>query len=140
MSNMRCAIAVDDDPVYLESVGLMLRKIGFAEVRLFCNAFDALDWLDGHIPDLIVSDWDMPLMTGREFLEEIRGESSTRTIPFILNTGNESQYYLQQAYASGATDFLNKPYSFAQFRESVRRALEPVGNDNQAREQGKCAS
>lgn len=140
MSNMRCAIAVDDDPVYLESVGLMLRKIGFAEVRLFCNAFDALDWLDGHIPDLIVSDWDMPLMTGREFLEEIRGEPSTRAIPFILNTGNESQYYLQQAYASGATDFLNKPYSFAQFRESVRRALDPAGNDNVAAERDKCAS
>ena len=140
MSNMRCAIAVDDDPVYLESVGLMLRKVGFAEVRLFCNALDALDWLDGHTPDLIVSDWDMPLMTGRELLEEVRGEASMREIPFILNTGNESQYYLQQAYASGATDFLNKPYSFAQFRESVRNALEPIGNDNQEPARDKCAS
>jgi CheY-like chemotaxis protein len=66
----RSAVVVDDDIVYLQTVGLMLKKIGFSvDVKMFSNALDALRLcLKSEKTDLIVSDWDMPMMTGCEFL------------------------------------------------------------------------
>jgi len=66
----RIAVVVDDDLVYLQTVGLMLKKLGFNDIKLFSNPIDALSYIETTQIDLIVSDWDMPLMTGHEFLEK----------------------------------------------------------------------
>ena len=123
---MNCVVVVDDDAVYLHTVGLMLKKIGFSDVKMFSNACDALDWLGVNKPNLIVSDWDMPMLTGHEFLEEVRADPHTCEIPFILNTGNLSESYWRQAIASGVTEFLFKPFNFSEFKDSVFVALDLV--------------
>jgi phosphoserine phosphatase RsbU/P len=115
---LNSVVVVDDDLVYLQTVGLMLKKIGFDHVKMFSNACDALDWLSGNKPNLIVSDWDMPLLTGHEFLEEVRAN------PKILNTGNLSESYWSQAIASGVTEFLFKPFNFSEFKDSVFIAMD----------------
>lgn len=121
---LNSVVVVDDDLVYLQTVGLMLKKIGFDHVKMFSNACDALDWLSGNKPNLIVSDWDMPLLTGHEFLEEVRANPKISEIPFILNTGNLSESYWSQAIASGVTEFLFKPFNFSEFKDSVFIALD----------------
>lgn len=117
-------VVVDDDLTYLQTVGLMLKKMGFAQVKLFSNAFDASDWLENEATDLIVSDWDMPVMTGFELLENARANPKTKDIPFIGNTGNLSESYWKQAIACGASEFLFKPFSFFEFRDSVHLVLD----------------
>jgi len=123
------AVVVDDDLVYLQTVGLMLKKLGFQDIKLFSNPIDALTYIETTKIDLIVSDWDMPLMTGCEFLERIRKNPKTNSIPFILNTGNHSEAYWRQAIIAGVTEFLFKPFSFNDFRDSVLIAIDLASYD-----------
>ncbi len=118
------AVVVDDDLVYLQIVGLMLKKLGFQDIKLFSNPIDALSYIETTQIDLIVSDWDMPLMTGLEFLEKIRKNPNTNSVPVILNTDNRSEAYWRQAIAAGVTEFLFKPFSYSDFRDSVLIAID----------------
>lgn len=63
------AVIIDDDLVYLQTVDLMLKK-RFNDIKLLCNPINALSNIKTTQIDLILSDWDMPLMTGHEFLEK----------------------------------------------------------------------
>jgi two-component system chemotaxis response regulator CheY len=113
------AVVVDDDRHFLESVGLMLRRIGFRDIKLFVDAHDALDWLEEGNSNLIVSDLDMPVMNGCEFLQEVRAKPTTVDTPFILNTGNLMPEYRQAAITSGASEYLFKPYKLDELKEKV---------------------
>jgi len=113
------AVVVDDDRHFLESVGLMLRRIGFRDIKLFLDAHDALEWLEEGASDLIVSDLDMPVMNGCEFLQEVRAKPTTVDTPFILNTGNLMPEYRQAAITSGASEYLFKPYKLDELKEKV---------------------
>ncbi len=115
----RSAIVVDDDVVYLRTVGLMLKKIGFDNIQQFTGADEALDWLAAKQTDLIVSDWDMPTINGLEFLKAVRSSPKTMTTGFILNTGNLSEAYWTQGIQAGASFFLFKPFGFPAFRDAV---------------------
>jgi CheY-like chemotaxis protein len=125
----RIAVVVDDDLVYLQTVGLMLKKLGFNDIKLFSNPIDALSYIETTQIDLIVSDWDMSTMTGCEFLEQIRKNPKTNSISFILNTGNRSEAYWRQAITEGVTEFLFKPFSFRDFRDSVFIAIDLASYD-----------
>ncbi len=120
------AVVVDDDRHFLESVGLMLRRIGFRDIKLFVDAYDALDWLEEGNSNLIVSDLDMPLMNGCEFLQEVRAKSTTIDTPFILNTGNLTPEYRQAAITSGASEYLFKPYKLEELKEKVLAIVDCV--------------
>jgi two-component system, chemotaxis family, chemotaxis protein CheY len=125
----RIAVVVDDDLVYLQTVGLMLKKLGFNDIKLFSNPIDALSYIETTQIDLIVSDWDMSTMTRCEFLEQIRKNPKTNSISFILNTGNRSEAYWRQAITEGVTEFLFKPFSFRDFRDSVFIAIDLASYD-----------
>jgi CheY-like chemotaxis protein len=118
------AVVVDDDRHFLESVGLMLRRIGFREIKLFIDAYDALDWLEEGNSDLIVSDLDMPLMNGCEFLQEVRANPTTVDTPFILNTGNLMPEYRNAAITSGASEYLFKPYRLDDLKEKILSVID----------------
>ena len=59
-------------------------------VRIERNGADALRFLQGSLPDLILSDGMMPEMGGREFLEKLRAEERLRSVPVILMSGSDS--------------------------------------------------
>jgi CheY-like chemotaxis protein len=129
------AVVVDDDRHFLESVGLMLRRIGFRDIKLFVDAYDALDWLEDGNSNLIVSDLDMPLMNGCEFLQEVRAKPTTTDTPFILNTGNLTPEYRQAAITSGASEYLFKPYKLEELKEKVLAIVDCVEPTQEAQAQ-----
>ena len=120
------AVVVDDDRHFLESVGLMLRRIGFRDIKLFVDAYDALEWLEEGVSNLIVSDLDMPLMNGCEFLQEVRAKPATVDTPFILNTGNLMPEYRHAAITSGASEYLFKPYKLDELKAKVLAIVDCV--------------
>lgn len=121
--NFNHVIVVDDDVVYLDTVALMLRAIGFCEIKTYENGLDAIEAIENDRPDLVISDWDMPIMTGIDLLMCVRKDAELATVPFILNTGHLEQARRQQAIRSGVTEFLAKPFGFKDFRETVLRAM-----------------
>lgn len=117
-------VVIDDDVAYLNTVAFMLSAMGFTQVAKFENGFDAIDYIEDNKPDLVVSDWDMPILTGMDVLMLMRDDPELSTIPFILNTGHLGQDRWKEAIKCGVTEFLFKPFSFEDFKESVMLTLD----------------
>ncbi len=121
---MKRILLVDDLEMARQVLKLVLEQQGYA-----CDEAEhgaaALAWLEqGQHVDLIISDNQMPGMTGLEFLVQVRVNPHFDTIPFILYSGNITDEIQRQAYQAGAMAVLNKPYNFSDFLAIVTQALE----------------
>jgi len=82
------------------------------EVILTTNGAEALDWLQKEtIPDLIICDIQMPVMSGEEFVVEIKSSGFFRDIPIIMLSGIESSSERIKMLKMGVNDYLVKPFN-----------------------------
>ncbi|SNR32800.1 PAS domain S-box protein [Halorubrum vacuolatum] len=116
---------VDDDADMAELTALYLQRENDAfEIETETDPTAALDRLDSDL-DVIVCDYDMPEMTGLEFLEEVR--RSYPDLPFVLFTGQGSEEIASEAISAGVTDYLQKGYGsdvYAVLANRVTNAVE----------------
>jgi len=113
-------IVVDDDPYVLESVAMLLTVSGF-EVHPFSNGFDALAELRHSPPDVVLTDVNMPHITGIELLEKIH--ENDREIPVILMTAYAELEMAVSAIKKGAFDFIIKPFKPPYLIHSVEKGI-----------------
>jgi two-component system chemotaxis response regulator CheY len=115
-------LVADDSRVMRQIVTRTLRQAGFSGHDLVEaeNGRAALETIQGERPDLVLSDWNMPEMTGIELLRELR--SSGEQVPFGFVTSEGSPEMRQAAEDAGALFLIAKPFTPEAFRE----ALEPV--------------
>ena len=83
------------------------------------NGEDAKDKLLIDNYDLILSDWEMPRMSGCELLTWVRSDSKFHTIPFILITGNTETVHVEKAIQLGVNAYLFKPFTIQDLRQKV---------------------
>lgn len=91
------------------------------------KAFDgkqALDIARKYLPDLILLDWNMPLMDGKAVLAELSQDINTRNIPVIIVSAAIEDKQLQLALNSGALDFIRKPIKKIEFLARINTALK----------------
>ena len=121
---MKRILLVDDHAMARNALKLFLEHHGYAcEVAEHGGA--ALAWLEqGQHVDLIVSDNQRPVMTGLEFLVQVKTTAHFGAIPFILYSGNITDTVRRQAQQAGAFAVLSKPYNFSDFVVIVTQALE----------------
>ncbi|PLX13642.1 MAG: adenylate/guanylate cyclase domain-containing response regulator [Marinilabiliales bacterium] len=102
---------VEDDPIYVKILSQILNDIDKnIHVLQTNNGIDALEFLKKETPDLIITDWDMPHMSGIEFCKQISSTKNYTDIPVIMCTGiNTSSENLKTAFESGVVDFVRKP-------------------------------
>ena len=122
---MRKKILVLDDEV---SICLLLENFLSKNYEVFSvnNGLDALLWLDNNIPDLIVSDIQMPNMNGYEFLRELRKRGFTKHTPCIMLSGKSESKQRIKCYKLGAQDYLTKPFNPEELDEVVKKNLYPI--------------
>ena len=124
---MRHTIAlVDDDRNILTSVSIALQAEGYA-TRLYSDGESALKALSENPPDLAVCDIKMPRMDGLELLRRLRETSGGgATLPVIFLTSKDDEADEALGLASGADDYIAKPFSqrllIARIRAILRRA------------------
>lgn len=88
------------------------------------NGRDALRIALEFGPDLIISDWDMPIMDGLELIELLQKNKQTRQTPVIVLTGKMvSSEHLHTAFRAGATDYIRKPIDQIELIARVRSML-----------------
>ncbi|GLS86015.1 hypothetical protein GCM10010873_09890 [Cypionkella aquatica] len=104
-------LAVDDDPVFLGVLVLMLNTLGQDEVTVAPSGMKALEIL--HLTpepfDCILLDIQMPGMTGVELCQRIRSISAYRRTPIVMITAMTGKRFIDDAFAAGATDYVTKP-------------------------------
>ena len=113
-------IVVDDDPYVLESVSMLLTVSGF-DVHPFSNGYDALAALRRSPPDVVLTDVNMPHITGIELLERIH--ENDREIPVILMTAYAELEMAVSAIKKGAFDFIIKPFKPPYLIHSVEKGI-----------------
>jgi len=94
-----------------------------AEVVTFGNPLLALDWLDDHWPDLIITDYRMPHLDGAEVAERVRAKPTGVDVPIIVVTAYDDSVFRLRALEAGATDFVISPVDHVEFRTRVRNLL-----------------
>ena len=93
------------------------------EVHAAKNGMDAMYWLnEGVIPELILLDWDMPIMDGAKFLEGIRSSNFFREIPVIIISGSEEQTIKKKA-TSRIDYYFSKPFDPKEISEKIQQTL-----------------
>ena len=126
-------LLVDDDRDICEVVGAMLGTVGLA-VDSIRSGEEALARVRRHAYDLLVLDWNLPGMTGLEICRRIRKDPKVRHLPVIFLTAHASSADIVEAFASGADDYVVKPFRapelgariFSLVRRSRTAAAESV--------------
>jgi len=123
-SIMKRILLVDDHEMARQALKLFLEHHGYACQEAEHGAA-ALAWLEQreHV-DLIVSDNQMPVMTGLQFLLQVKANPHFSTIPFILYSGDITDEIQRQTHQAGALAVVNKPFIFSDFGAVVAKALE----------------
>ena len=125
LRRQRRVLIVDD-----ESTGrtILAKIIQQAEedviVEPFDNPLQALQWLDNHHPDLIITDYRMPDINGVELIKLIRAKPACQDIPIMMITVVSEKSVRYDALEAGATAFLTRPIDQIECRTSCRNLLK----------------
>jgi len=124
MSQIR-ALIVDDSSVMRKIVERSLRQAGLnlSSVLEAGNGAEALGLLDSNPVDLILSDINMPVMDGLEFVRQIQTVEKLRGIPVVMITTEGSESNVVQALSLGAKGYIRKPFTPDQVKEHVLPVL-----------------
>ncbi|MFW6059165.1 MAG: response regulator [Phycisphaeraceae bacterium] len=120
-------LVVDDESHILHVVSLKLKNAGYQVITAEDGEEGAAAALE-HLPDMIISDYQMPYMTGLEMCLKLRGEEATRDIPAIMLTARGfslAEHQLAQARISAV---VSKPFSP---REILTHVYELLGDQPQ---------
>jgi two-component system, OmpR family, phosphate regulon response regulator PhoB len=101
-------LVVDDDPDIRDVVSAMLEAVGLV-VTTRTSAEEALETVQRETFDLLVFDWNLPKMTGVDLCRLIRRDLNI-TLPVLFLTANASSQDMVEAFASGADDYVVKPF------------------------------
>jgi two-component system chemotaxis response regulator CheY len=102
-------LVVDDSRVVRKVARRILEGHGFA-VREAEDGQQALDACDMAIPDCVLLDWNMPVMTGIEFLKALRAKYGPDRPTVVFCTTETDMSYIEQAIEYGAQEFIMKPF------------------------------
>lgn len=75
--------------------------------------------LEGNPIHLILSDWNMPVMTGIDFLAAVRGSPDFKHLPFVMITAEGEKHQIVQAITRGVSNYITKPFTPASFKSKL---------------------
>ena len=123
-SGKRKILIVDDDRDLVELITDVLEKDGRFEVRSVNNGFDAGVMLKEYHPDLIVLDVMLPDINGKAVCQRVRSDSALDDVRIICISGMVETDKVEDLKASGANDFLQKPFEVEKLVERMCQLLD----------------
>lgn len=119
-TNMKILI-VDDFATMRRIVKNILVQLGYKNVVEADDGTSALDMLKNEKVDLIISDWNMPKMTGLDLLKAVRGDDATASTPFIMVTAEAQQDNIIQAVKAKVSQYIVKPFTAETMQEKLNK-------------------
>lgn len=116
--DMRILI-VDDFSTMRRIVKNILRQLGYNNVVEADDGTTALVKLKAEKIDFVVTDWNMPKMSGMELLKEIRGTDSMKDIPVLMVTAEALQENIVAAIKAGVSNYVVKPFDAATMADKI---------------------
>jgi two-component system chemotaxis response regulator CheY len=117
-------LVVDDFSTMRRIVKNTLRQIGFTNIEEAEDGQKAYDRLIVEKFDFVVSDWNMPNMTGIDLLRKVRATPQIKDIPFLMVTAEAKQENIVEAIKAGVSNYIVKPFTVATLDEKVKKIFK----------------
>lgn len=116
-------LVVDDQNSVRQMTRMTLEQIGVRHIHEAENGQEAMNTASLQPLDLIISDYNMPVMDGLNFLRAVRGHPASRRVPFILLTGRGDRELVVKAAQAGVNNYLVKPFTAEILRQKIEQVI-----------------
>jgi two-component system chemotaxis response regulator CheY len=120
-------LVVDDFSTMRRIIRNLLKELGFTNVDEAEDGVAALNKLQSGRFEFVVTDWNMPNMTGLELLKHIRDDPLIQHLPVLLVTAEAKRENIVAAAQSGANGYIVKPFTATTLEEKLNRIFEKLG-------------
>jgi two-component system chemotaxis response regulator CheY len=114
------ALVIDDDLTVCRILGTILDSLGY-EVEEAHDGLEGLERLSHRErPDVVLVDWNMPIMNGLEFVKAVRASDSINDLPMIMVTTELEMPQLALAFDAGVDEYIMKPFQPIMIKEKLQ--------------------
>ena len=116
-------LVVDDFSTMRRIVKNILRQLGFENIVEADDGESAMRKLESERIDFVVSDWNMPKMSGLELLKWVRGHDEFKDLPFLMVTAEAQKENVLEAVKAKVSNYIVKPFTMKQLVDKVEKTL-----------------
>ena len=117
-------LVVDDSPTMRRIVNNSLKGLGYTEVIEAEDGKDALAKIEGI--DFIITDWNMPVMTGLEFTKAVRADDKYKHLPILMVTTRGVKDDIVEALTARVNNYVVKPFTPQVLKEKIDSIIKSI--------------
>lgn len=117
-------LIIDDFATMRRILKNILKQLGFKNLVEADDGTTALDVLESQKIDLIISDWNMPKMTGLELLKKVRASTEYKKTPFLMVTAEAQKQNVIEAVQAGVSNYVVKPFTAEAISDKLEKILK----------------
>ncbi len=122
-------ILVVEDDAFIQAILQQTLSEHFS-VSLFTDGMDAFNYLQtGNLPDLILSDLNIPGLSGMELLHQVRNNGFFSAIPLVILSGKEDSETRIRCLEAGADDYIVKPFNPRELGARIKNIIRRMGKN-----------
>ncbi len=119
-------LIVDDFSTMRRIIKNLLRDLGFTNTAEADDGASALPMLQSGSFDFLVTDWNMPGMTGIDLLKAVRADDKLKNLPILMVTAEAKRDQIIEAAQAGVNGYVVKPFTAAVLKEKIEKIFERV--------------
>lgn len=119
-------LIVDDFSTMRRIIKNLLRDLGFSNTQEADDGQTALPMLQSGNFDFLVTDWNMPGMTGIDLLKAVRADEKLAALPVLLVTAEQKREQIIEAAQAGVNGYIVKPFTAEVLKEKIGKIFERV--------------
>ena len=123
--NMKILI-VDDFSTIRRIIKNLLRDLGFTNTVEADDGITAIPILNSGSIDFLVTDWNMPGMTGIDLLRHVRADEKLRSLPVLMVTAEAKREQIIEAAQAGVNGYVVKPFTALALKEKIEKIFERI--------------
>lgn len=120
-------LIVDDFSTMRRIIKNLLRDLGFNNTQEADDGNTALPMLQSSNFDFLVTDWNMPGMTGIELLKAVRADPKLSSLPVLMVTAEAKKEQIVEAAQAGVNGYIVKPFTAVTLKEKIDKIFERLG-------------
>ncbi len=105
------ALVIDDDPAILLMMTSILNGLGYQVTTAVDGKQGLQELTDSILPDVVLVDWNMPIMNGLEFVKTVRSQTQFNQLPIIMVTTELEMSQVALSADAGISEYIMKPFS-----------------------------
>jgi two-component system, chemotaxis family, chemotaxis protein CheY len=119
-------LIVDDFATMRKVIRNLLKQVGYENIMEADNGEAGLAVLKSHKIDFVISDWNMPVMTGLELLKAVRADADLGKTPFLMVTAEALKENVVAAVKAGVSNYIVKPFTAEVLNEKIEKIVEKI--------------